>query len=357
MNMDLQIERLRVNTFLPLIPWKIQKIAGPAFNRDVGKAIALHYVPPPQNVVISIAKEFAKINTPALLSPSYRRRLRNLSQSNFRRQFRDNSGLLAIRQLLLRWRQDFQAKGCTVDPSVIRKLRDIEAETNEDYRKLFSGEQPPEKLKQIIREHPDALNLLWEFSLYGEGGTKPELRRNSELWGILGIDTATFLDMPLEKGVIHLLSRFLALLGLDGQPPDEPNLHRLLEWVIKTHLPSEREPETTPEAVSKAVLEGLIHKPTVVKDKETGEKVSDAIDPTSTRFVRELEDEDEASSELDRLASQVKLTKSELIIFAGLRQGLEDGLLEKYVQANHISKLSMPVIKFRLMKKLRQVKP
>lgn len=284
-----------VRSVLPMITWTLEKVFGPVFKPNEWQAMALSLVPPPDNAVNAIMREFAEFNTPALLASSRRRRIRNLFKRCIRHQFRDNqfrSLALAVRQYLLKWRQELEAKGYNSDPARIRKMRDIEAEIDDRYYHLLQSGSLPEALKPIVRrDGPDVVNLLWEFAAYGEGGTKPKLRQNSVVWAILGIDPKQLQAMPPQEGFLWYISRsFQALLRLSDNPLNEASLGKLLRWVVRTHLPSEREPETTPGVLSKAVEAGLIHKGIVTRDKETGEVAGiDVEDPNATDFIRKAE--------------------------------------------------------------------
>jgi hypothetical protein len=292
-----------VKFFLPLHSWVLQKAFGPVFTDAIWREIALSLVPPPQSLVNTIVRECADSDSPALLAPSYRRRVRNHYKRYVRRQLRDNPLMLAVRGWLLRRRQELEAKGYTADPARIRKARDVETETN-DYFALghtqddlsdMLGPIDQERLQDQERLH-DTTTLVWEFALYGEGGEKPRIRRDSAIWKALNIDPEKLDAMTDEDGLLYCLSQFEALLGLDGEPPKEANLRRLLQWTIRTHLPPEEEPETTPEALSKAIEAGLIHRGIVTKDKKSGQVAEiDVEDLDSADFVIAAEAEGEAA--------------------------------------------------------------
>jgi len=289
-----------VKLFLPLHLWCLQKICGPFFKPSEWQAVALSLVPPPENLVNTIVRECADLDSPALLAPSYRRRVRNQYKRYVRRQLRGNPLMLAARGWLLRWRREREAEGYTADPSRIRKLADIEAETNAYFEGLLQlqgelqGEELPEPLGSLVRARPDAINLFWEFALYGEGGHKPTLRLNSGLWQALGIDPENLDAMTPEQGLLYCLSQFVAFLGLNGSPPKMAS--QLLRWVVRTHLPSEREPETTPKAMGKAIKAELVHKGIVTKDNDTGEVVGMGVeDPNAADFVSVVEAGGEAA--------------------------------------------------------------
>lgn len=287
-----------VKTILPLHTWKLQKAAGPVFTQDVWRAIALSLVPPSDSIVKTILKQCAGLDGRKLLSPSYRRWVRNRYKHYIKRLLHNNPYMVPIRKWLLSQRQKLEAQGGTADPSRIRKLREIEAETNNYFQQLIQTEQLPEELTGIVRENPDALNLLWEFAVYGEGGNKPKLRPNSGIWNALGLDPGQIEGMSPVDGLIACLDRFMALFGLAGEPPDEPRIRRLMRWVVRTHLPPQKEPETTPEARAKAVEAGLIHRGIVTRDEETGEVIdTDVEDTTATQFVHEVEENNVSEAE------------------------------------------------------------
>ena len=288
-----------VKVVLPLHTWILQKVCGSVFPDAVWKAIALSLVPPSDSLVNTIKREGADLDSPALLSPSYRRRLRNQFKHYLSHQLRNDPMSLVVREHLLRWRQEREAEGYIADPARIRKLRDIEAETNDYYASghaqddLLNILELGDKeftLESVDQERlDDATALTWEFALYGEGGHKPTLRWNSGLWQALGIDPENLDAITPEQGLLYCLSQFQALLGLDGGPPKIANLRRLLKWTIRTHLPPKEEPSTTPKAMGKAIKAGLVHKGIVTIDKETGEVEVDVEDPNAADFVSVVE--------------------------------------------------------------------
>jgi hypothetical protein len=85
-----------------------------------------------------------------------------------------------------------------------------------------------------------------------------------------------------------------------------------------------------------------------------------SIDPGKLRGLRvrdwrsEIEERDAARRLLDRLADQVRLTESEGIVFAGMREGLAGEGLKDYAIQRGIARDSVPVLKSRLMAKLRK---
>ena len=202
-----------------------------------------------------------------------------------------------------------EAAGNGFDPARIRKLRDLEAETNEYYGRLTEEVAPPsifseekvdgEPLSPIVlgplsaKEARDIMSLLYEFAVYGEGGNKPKIRRTSYIWKALGIDPNQVMKMSAEDGLLLCLSRFEALLGLRGQPLEEHNLLRLVRWVIRTHLPSDREPGTNPEARSKAEIAGLIHRGIKVIYEESQEVVQVDVEDKSVVQPEDMLDLDD----------------------------------------------------------------
>lgn len=266
------------------------------------------------------------MDSSALVSVSVRRRIRKAAKCYMRRQFRSNPLLLTIREHFLKWRQECETKGYTMDPERIRKLRDIEAETNDYYSRLDEEVAPPstqseemidgELLSPIVlgpvtskRAH-DIVSLLWEFAAYGEAGDKPKITRNSTIYKALDIDPDELVEMTDEDALLLFLNRFESLMGLRGQPPEENNLLNLTRWVIRRHLPSEEEPETTPEAVSKAVEAGLIHKPIKVTDKESGEVAQVDVEDKSVVQPEDICDLDD-SERLLRFAELVGIDINE----------------------------------------------
>jgi len=341
-----------VKTILPVLLWTLEKVLGPVLTPSEWRAIALSFVPPPDSLVDTIKREYAEFDTPALLAPTKRRQICNRIKHYIRCQLRGNPFLLPVREYLLRWRRELEAKGYAADPSRIRKLRVIETETNDHFACLLAGEQIPDALQSIVKSSPDATNLLWEFARYGEGGEKPELRRSSNPWKILGLDPQQLDSILPTDGLILCLDRFMALFGLAGQPPDEPRLRQLAKWVIRTHLPAEEEPITTPKARSKAMKAGLIHHGHEVRDDETGAVMEVGVeDEGATRLIREVEDKDE----LERIISRAELSPGERLVLQGMWQKLQGEQLVEWVTAQGvgIARDSVPVLASRVKSKLK----
>jgi hypothetical protein len=287
-----------VRTFLPLYTWMLQKIFGPVLERDAWKEVAQSVVPPPKYMVDLITREFADMDSPALLSAVARRRFRKQKQYDQRGQLRNNSMVSVVREYCLDLREKMEAKGFRGAPGRIRKWKDLEAETNDYYSRLAEHPELPESLGPISSDKArEIVALLWELAVYGryKSDTKPKITRSSMIFKALGIDSDKLMamnEMNDKDGLLMCLSLFEAPLGLRGQPPEENKLLQLLRWAIRTYLPSDQEGKTTPEALSKATIAGLIHKPIVIKDKETGKVVEMDIEDTSALQVGELSEAD-----------------------------------------------------------------
>ncbi len=291
-----QLEAMRdpvVKTFLPLLPWHLQKVLGPVLKPAEWRALALSLVPPPFNVVNIIIRKFGDWDSPSLLSAAERRRIRNAIKRDLRHDFRDDSRALLVRHWLVKWRKGLEASGYTSDPAHTGKMADLVNERSEYYAGLAGRTELSELLGSVSPERAhDAAALLWELALYGEAEIKPKLRPNSALWTIIGIEPREFEGINPEEVLDACYARFKNLLGLDDGLPDEARLLQLQKWMVKAHRPSDQEPETTPEALSKATIAGLIHKPIVIKDKETGKVVEMDIEDTSALQVGELSEAD-----------------------------------------------------------------
>jgi len=314
--------------------------------------MALSLVPPPDSLVNQIAREGADFDSPALLAPSARRRIRKRYQRCIKRQLCNNPYMLPLRKWLLSHRQNLEKQGATSDPSRIRKLCETEDETNAYFQQLLQEEQLPEELKRVVKGKPDAINLLWEFATRGGGGNKPKLRRTSGIWKTLGLDPRQLGNMSLVVGLIASLNRVTAILGLSGQPLESSRLLALAKWVIRTHLPPETELTTTPEALNKATKAGLIHNLKKARDSETGKSTEQEIeDSGATRFVRETEDRDE----VDRIISRAKLSAGERLVLQGISQELQGENLVDWLkkQGADIAPGSIPVLASRAISKLR----
>ena len=343
-----------VKTVLPLITWTLRRAFGPVFEPSVWRAVALSFVPPTDSLINVIERESAGLDTRALLSPTERRRIRKNYQRYVTDQLANNPMCIAMREYMLRKRERFEAEGHTADSKRIRKLWDIEGEVKEYYAELAESHELAKVMPYLSSQgQQEAVGLLWEFATYGEGGIKPEIRRSSVVWKVFGLDPVKLQGMPPKDGLITFFSRFEALLGLDDGQPEESNLQRLLRWIIRTHLPPEEEPETTPHAIGMAIDAGLIYKGHEVRDKETGEVTEIEVeDPTATSFI----DEVETSDQLRRIISRVQFSRGERVVLDGMLEGLEGSGLEDWIeeQGAGVSRSSVPVLANRVRSKLRK---
>ena len=292
------------------------------------------------------------MDSAALLSASARRRFRNNAKLHIEDELHGNPKASAMCSYLLSWRQKLESEGYTSDASRIRKAYDIESETNAYYTQLAQNQNIMETFGVDQDKGHDINSLLWEFALYGEGGScKPQLKRNSVPYKVLNIDPEQLNSLPEEDVPTLFLSRFQTLLGMNGNPPDEKKLWRLLNWVLKTHLPADQEPQITPKAMTDAVDRGLIYRGHEVKDKESGEIKLEIGDPDASRFTHDIEVKDE----LDRIVSRAKLSTSERYVFNGMREGLKGKELLKWLQDYKIpiTTSSVNVLASRVRDKLK----
>ncbi len=341
-----------VRTILPLLTWICQKALGPVFKSNEWRAIILSLLPPPNSVVNVIMRECTALDPTALLSASARRRFRNNAKRHIEDEIRGNPKASAMCGYLLSWRQKLESEGYTCDASRIRKLCDFESETNAYYTKLTQNQDIMETFEVDQDKAHDINSLLWEFALYGEGGScKPQLRQNSLPYKILNIDPEQLDSLPEEDIPTLFLSRLQTLIGMDGNPPDENKLWRLLNWVIKTHLPADYEPQTTPKAMTNAVDKGLLYRGHEVKDKEAGEVKFEIVDSNATRYICDIEVKDE----LDGIVSRAKLSTNEKYVFSGMREGLRGKELLKWLKDYKIpiADSSVKVLASRVRAKLK----
>jgi len=116
--------------------------------------------------------------------------------------------------------------------------------------------------------------------------------------------------MTPQEVVPLVLDRFLALPQRYDNLPEGQKLG-LLKRVIKTYLPPEREPVTTPEAVAKAVIAGLVHRAIKVVDKETGAVEVDVEDKSAVK-PEDLLTEKLSTDDIVELLESRGINKSDL---------------------------------------------
>jgi len=312
-------------------------------------------MPPPPFLQRTIVEELAFLSHPALNSACHRRRLRCWVMHRMERHYQQIWPV--TRSIMADTMAKWQQEGYHLDTSRIRKFAEVEAEiekeTNEHYAHLEDSNDLLQAFPFIspFRKH-DMVALLFEFALTGGSQNKPKIRRNSGIWAALGFSPDELDSLPPEGAVRVIVSRLFKLLGI-SEAPDELAFARMVRWLMKTHLPREQEPETTPEAMSKAIAAGLIHRGYEVRDKDTGEVDETVVeDPAATRFIREVEERDE----LDRLVCRVELSPGERLVLMGILEGMEGEALAEWVegQGAGVSRASVPVLKSRLVSRLRE---
>jgi len=305
---------LLVRTFLPVQTWFFEKIFSDVFTGGEWRAYALSLVPPPDSLANTIEKCWADFDSPALISPSARRRLRRWVQGRLRRSLRNDPMVGPARQFFCQFRRDLEEKGLQEELGHTFKWRDIEADINSRWEQAIKNNDFPEELRHIAKEYPDAPNFLWELVLYGQSETRPKLHRKSALFNILGINREKLIASNPEEFFTLIFSLILSFGRLNGDTLDETRIIRLTEWLVRNTLPRDTEPETTPRALNMAKQAGLIHKAIVVRNGETAE-------------IREIDIEDTSAPQLGD--QKEKLTPDEIIeIFK--EQGIDkDELTDK----------------------------
>ena len=266
--------------------------------------MALSLLPPPDSIVHIIMEECGDYDSLALLSSTERRRIRNWMKRQIWRQIQQDPYMPLAREHLLSLRRELENAGYTDDTSRIGKLRDRELEINERFQHLQIDDLP-DKLKLMVKRNPDAVNLLWEFAIYGSSTLdKIKLRRNSPVWAVLDLDPEQLKGLPPTDGFLLLLSRLKIIFGWNGSPLAESRAVQLAQCLLGAYLPPDNELKRNPAILADAVEAGVIHRGIEIKDKETGETVEiDIKDPHSSDFIHETE----ASKADDRREAIIRL--------------------------------------------------
>ena len=350
-------DELLVRTFLPLLPWLLQKTGG-APTIAIAHATAQSLIPPPNNVRQQIIDLFGAFSHPAMRSASYRRKVRRRVMHHIDRHKRLRQVKQSVERIMAEiFGKSWWEKVSPADLSRIRKDVETEKEIKEHYAQL-------EETDDLLQAYPfispsqkhEVVALLFEFALTGQSHVKPRVKFSS-LAAAFGFDSDYLQSLSAEAFVQVTFSRLMQIYGIGRDAPDEVALTRILRLMVKTHLPPEQEHQTTPEALKKATEAGLIHRGLVVKDKETGEVVHEYVeDPRATCLIREVEDEDEARGKFDRIVSHVKLSPAERLVLQGMRQQLKGEELAEWAAAQEGGprKASVPVLASKVMDKLRR---
>jgi len=338
-----------VKTILPLIPWSLQKEFGSVLKPTEWHVFALSFLPPPDSIIRTIGGDNAGLSSNALLSPTARRWVRNCYKNDFTQSLRGNRMAASARDYMTAWLLKLKSDGYTSNPASIRKLRDIEAETNLYFNELARTYELGNELGVDNDREQDMISLLWEFASRGEGGQRPKITKKSALWHIFDIEPEQLESLPEEDVAPLFFSRLLTLVGIGSESPDRRRLKWLVNWVIATHLPADREPKTTPRALGKAMSGGLVRAGHQIRDKETDKVEVQLADPDSALFIKKMETKDE----LDRIAAKVKFSPGERIVFEGMRRGLRGNSLADFVKEGSISPSSVKVLTNRVSNKLK----
>lgn len=277
---------------MPLVPWTLQKVCGPMLNRDQWREIARSLVPPSQSVSDVILKEAAVPISPALLSPSWRRKLRSSYRHFVCRQLHGNPLALAARQYLLEWKAKLEKENMEYSPTPtpIRKLADIEAERRMEFEEMAQKPEeigdlfPPEKVldprvySQMMKElGSDGYNLqvigfLMEFALRGESTVRPEITSRSNLWPIIGVDPKMLDSLSPEAGMILILDAPFKKVGAGLGKPDDEVLRYFAEhydyvwevsWSLMTISITACFPQVSPKEIADAEDEEVEGSPAI----------------------------------------------------------------------------------------------
>lgn len=250
-----------VDAFLPVYFWyliALMKCIGMRLTKDQAGAIVRFFIPPPDVLVRNVHKSLTIFLTPALHSPTWRRRLRREWIRPLKKEMdeaiRDRDPVLfAARESFAQFRASLETLG---QPNWERITESGGAHDFEETirQKLTSLAENPAMLDSLFplgktldpRLHRrvvkglglDAyyygiIELLSEFLLEGKSEVQPRLTRKSEIWLILGLDPDELKRLPPAIGARKF---FDAIFSLFIQL-DEAKSTEMMVWLVRSHLP------------------------------------------------------------------------------------------------------------------------
>lgn len=283
-------ERL-VDTFLPFVLWrpiKMLSFIGYPLTREEASAFIRFLLPPPASVVRVIKLEARDFLSPALHSPTWRRKVRRAMQCDFQEKLKrdiekKHPMLLAARGFFAEFSAFLETSPSDRDKMVEAlnsyKARDLEKRQEQLFTALVESPQaieslfPPEKVldprlyKRIVidlgREELKAgvVALLAEYLLGGKSEIEVRITRKSKIWAILGLDPdELFKGLPDPVGR-RLFRLFLAFSTEGDQSQLETKLTEVMQWGIRSSLPRALLGKwyytPPPESIEKPIGEGL----------------------------------------------------------------------------------------------------
>lgn len=282
-----RIEDRVVDTFLPLIPWTTQKLYGPLFSKGEWHSVILSFVPPPESIASPLRK-LTDFTSPALHSPSARRKVRAYYKHRIRREERnchDEGKRMRSAAVgwILQWRRDLEGKGYKFEPSRVVKVRDAEKATLEFYARLEETDGFRELFPFSLPSlRHDAVGVALEMAL-GQWRPETQLPRAMRLLGTLGLNLDKLRESlssePPEAALRCLFDDFYRFLVEVAPQVARPQNRGLIRRLLMLSVPRETEPRTTPEAIAKAVGAGLVWRGHKLVDEETGKVEVKLEDP------------------------------------------------------------------------------
>lgn len=255
------VEDKLIDAFLPVYFWYLRagwRGMGLKLTKDQASAIVQFFLPPPDALVRNMRKDLAKFLTPALYSPTWRRRFRKewirALQEELDEAIRERDPVMfAARESFSEFRASLEASG---PPNWDRmaelgSARDFEETMRQRLTTLAENPAmldtlfPPGKIldhrlhRRVVKGlgleayRFGIIELLSEFLLEGRSEVEPRLTRKSEIWLILGLAPDELEGLPRP---IAFRKFFDAIFSLFMQA-DEAKLIEVMVWLIKFHLP------------------------------------------------------------------------------------------------------------------------
>jgi len=224
-NVNTLEERL-VDTFLPFVLWrsiKMRNFMGCPFSKEEASAFTRFFLPPPARLVRVIKLETRDFLSPALHSPTWRRKVRRAMQCDFQENLnrdieKKHPMLLAARGFFAEFSSFLGTSPSDRDKMVevlnSYKARELEERQERLLTALVESPQaieslfPPEKVldprlyKRIVIDlGPEELRsgivaLLYEYVLDGKSQTELRITRASKIWAILELDAEELFKGP-----------------------------------------------------------------------------------------------------------------------------------------------------------------
>lgn len=258
--MEKTLQDRLIDTFLPVEFWyllaRLEWILDFRLTNDQVRGLVRFFLPPPDAMVRKMRKGWAKFLSPALYSPTGRRRLRKkvirLLEKEWDEAIRERDPVMfAAKESFAAFCASLEASGPPPNWDRIAELGNARDFEKAQRQKLANLAENPEVLDTLfprwkVLDHrfqkglaqqdylEAAMKLLYEFCLTGGSEIEPTLTKKSAIWSIFGLDPDELEILPPDQRAKKVFDAVLSFYS----NYDEFRAEELLRWLMHSHLPA-----------------------------------------------------------------------------------------------------------------------